>query len=66
MANISWADRVRNEVWRRGRTEVMRRRGEIRKQLLNERKETREYWKVKEGILYRALWKSRFRRQNAE
>jgi hypothetical protein len=44
-----------------GRIEVMRRRGRRRKQLLDDLKETRGYWKLKEEaldcILCRIFWK---------
>ena len=40
----------------------MGRRGRRRKQLLNELKEAREYWKMKERALGRTVWKTRFGR----
>ena len=40
--------------------EVTGRRGRRRKQLLNDFKETREYWKLKEEALDRTLWRTRF------
>jgi hypothetical protein len=44
------------------RIEVTRRRGEGRKQLLDDLKETREYWQLKEGELDRTLWRTCLRR----
>jgi hypothetical protein len=43
-----------------GRVEVMGRRGRRRKQLLDDIKEERGYWKFKEEALDRALWRTRF------
>jgi hypothetical protein len=40
--------------------EVTGRRGRRRKQLLDGRGETREYWKLKEEALDRTLWRTRF------
>ena len=40
----------------------MGRRGRRRKQLLDDFKEKREYWKLKEEALHRTLWKTRFER----
>jgi hypothetical protein len=45
-----------------GWIEVTGRRGRRRKQLLDNLKETRSYWKQKEAAVYRTLWKSRFGR----
>jgi len=45
-----------------GRIEVMVRRGRRRKQLLDDVKETRRYWKLKEEALDRILWRTRFGR----
>jgi len=42
--------------------EVRGRRGIRRKQLLDELKETRGYWKLKEEALDRTLWRTRFGR----
>jgi hypothetical protein len=39
-----------------GRIEMMGRRGRRRKQLLDDVKEKRRYWKLKEGALDRTLW----------
>jgi hypothetical protein len=39
-----------------GRIKVIGRRGRRRKQLLDNPKETRGYWKLKEEILDRSLW----------
>jgi hypothetical protein len=38
------------------------RRGRRRKQLLNDLKEKRRYWKLKEDVLDRTLWRTRFGR----
>jgi hypothetical protein len=46
----------------KGRTEVTRRRGRRRKQILDGLKEGREYWKLKEKTLGCTLWKTRFGR----
>jgi len=46
----------------RWRDKVMGRRGRRRKQLLDDFKEKREYWKLKEEALHRTLWKTRFER----
>jgi hypothetical protein len=70
MEKISWTDRVRNEkVLHRviegkveGKIEVTGRRGRRRKQLLNELKETRGYWKLKEETLDHPLWRTHFGR----
>ena len=43
-----------------GRIEVTWRRGKRRKQLLNDIKEKRGYWKMKEEGLGRTLWRTRF------
>jgi hypothetical protein len=43
-----------------GRIEVTRRRGRRRKQLLDDLKETKTYWKLKEETLARTLWRTRF------
>jgi hypothetical protein len=45
-----------------GRIEVTGRRGRRRKQLLNDLKDKREYWKLKEEALDRTLWRTRFGR----
>jgi hypothetical protein len=42
--------------------EVMGRKGRRRKQLLDDLKEKRIYWKLKEEALDRTLWRTRFRR----
>jgi hypothetical protein len=39
-----------------GRREMTGRRGRRRKQLLNDLKEDRRYWKLKEEALDRSLW----------
>jgi hypothetical protein len=44
------------------RREVMGRRGRRRKQLLDDLKETKEYWKLQEEVLDRTLWRTRFGR----
>ena len=36
------------------------RRGRRRKQILNDLKETREYWKLKEEALDHSVWRIRF------
>jgi hypothetical protein len=43
-----------------GRLEVRRRRGRRRKQLLDDLKEKRGYWKLKEEALDRTVWRTRF------
>jgi hypothetical protein len=45
-----------------GGLEMMGRRGRRRKQLLNDLKEKRRYWKLKEEALDRTLWRTRFGR----
>jgi hypothetical protein len=45
-----------------GRIEVTGRRGRRRKQLLNDLKEKRGYWKLKEEALDRTLWSTRYGR----
>jgi hypothetical protein len=45
-----------------GRTAVREGRGIRRKQLLDDLKEMREYWKLKEEALDRTLWRIRFGR----
>jgi len=42
--------------------EVREGRGRRRKQLLHDLKEKRGYWKFKEKVLYRALWRTQFSR----
>jgi hypothetical protein len=44
------------------RIEMTGRREKRRKQLLDDLKEKRKYWKLKEQALDRALWRSRFGR----
>jgi hypothetical protein len=44
------------------RIEVMWRRGRRRKQLLDDLKEKRGYWKLKEEALVRTMWRTRFGR----
>jgi hypothetical protein len=44
----------------KGRIEVTRRRGRKCKQLWNDLKEKRWYWKLKEAELARILWTPRF------
>jgi hypothetical protein len=43
-----------------GRLEVTGRRGRRRKQLLDDLKEKRGYWKLKEEALDRTRWRTRF------
>jgi hypothetical protein len=45
-----------------GRIEMTGRRGRKRKQLLNDLKEKRIYWKLNEEALDRTLWRTRFGR----
>jgi hypothetical protein len=45
-----------------GTTEMTGRRGRRRKQLLDDLKEKRRYWKGKEEALDRALWRTRIGR----
>jgi hypothetical protein len=47
---------------REGKIEVTRRRGGRHKQLLDDLKERRGYWKLNEEVIDRTLWKSRFGR----
>jgi hypothetical protein len=44
------------------RIEMTRRRGRRHKQLLDDLKEKRRYWKLKEEALNRTLWRTRFGR----
>jgi hypothetical protein len=44
------------------RIEMTGRRGRRRKQLLDDLKENRRYWKLKEEALYHTLWRTRFGR----
>jgi hypothetical protein len=43
-----------------GKTEGTRRRGRRHRQLLDNLKEKRRYWNVKEKALDRAMWRTRF------
>jgi hypothetical protein len=43
-----------------GKIRGTRRRGRRRKQLLDEMKETRRYWKLKEEVQDRTLWRTQF------
>jgi hypothetical protein len=45
-----------------GRIEMARRQGRRHKQLLNDLKEKRRYWKLKEEALDRTLWRTHFGR----
>jgi hypothetical protein len=45
-----------------GRIEMTGRRGRRRKRLLDDLKEKRRYWKLKEEALDRTLWRTRFGR----
>jgi hypothetical protein len=45
-----------------GRIEITGRRGRRRKQLLDDLKEKRRYWKLKEEALDRAQWRTCFGR----
>jgi hypothetical protein len=45
-----------------GRIEITERRGRRRKQLLEDLKEKRRYWKLKEEALDCTLWRTRFGR----
>jgi hypothetical protein len=45
-----------------GRIEMTRRRGRIRKQLLDDLKDKRRYWKLKGEAVDRTLWITRFGR----
>jgi hypothetical protein len=45
-----------------GRIEMTGRRGRRRKQLLDDLKEKKIYWKLKEEALDRTLWRTRFGR----
>jgi hypothetical protein len=46
----------------KGRIDVTGRRGTRRKQLLDDLKEKRGYWKLKEEVLDRTVWRTRFGR----
>jgi hypothetical protein len=43
-----------------GRIQLTGRRGRRRKQLLDDLKEKRGYWKLKKEVLDRTLWRTRF------
>jgi hypothetical protein len=43
-----------------GRIQVTERLERRYTQLLNDLKKTREYWKLKQGVLYRTVWRSHF------
>jgi hypothetical protein len=43
-----------------GRIDMTGRRGRRRKQLLDDLKEKRRYWKLKEEALDRTVWRTRF------
>jgi hypothetical protein len=45
-----------------GRIKMTGRRGRRRKQLLDDLKEKRRYWKLKEDALDRTVWRTRFER----
>jgi hypothetical protein len=45
-----------------GMIEMTERRGRRHKQLLDDLKENRRYWKLKEEVLNRTLWRTRFGR----
>jgi hypothetical protein len=45
-----------------GRIEMTGRRGRRRKQLLDDLKDKRRYWKLKEEALDRTMWRTRFGR----
>jgi hypothetical protein len=45
-----------------GRIEMMGRRGRRRKELPDDLKEKRRYWKLKEEALDRTIWRTRFGR----
>jgi hypothetical protein len=45
-----------------GRPEITGRQGRRRRQLLDDLKEKRRYWKLKEEALDRILWRTRFGR----
>jgi hypothetical protein len=45
-----------------GRITVKERRGRTGQQLLEDLKETRVYWKVKDAAMYRTLWRTCFGR----
>jgi len=53
---LFWKEVIQNEVFKNMAMEVTGRRGRRRKQLLNDLKETREYWKLKEEAPDRTLW----------
>jgi hypothetical protein len=46
----------------KGRIEVTGRRGRRRKKLMDDLKENRGYWKLKEEALVRIVWRTRFGR----
>jgi hypothetical protein len=43
-----------------GRIEVTPRQGRRRKEVLDDVKETREYWKLREEAIDRSVWRTRF------
>jgi hypothetical protein len=45
----------------KGEMEVTRRRGRRRKKLLDDLKDRRGYSHLKEEVLYRTIWRNRFR-----
>jgi hypothetical protein len=49
-----------------GRVEITARRGRRHKQLLDDLKEKRGYWKLKEEALDGTMWRTRFGRQTTE
>ena len=50
------------KIWTKGKIDVAIRRGKWRKQLLDDLKEKRGYWELKEERLERTLWRTRFGR----
>jgi hypothetical protein len=61
---LRWKGHLKRVIDRNvvGRVEGRRRGRRRRKQLLDDLKETRGYWKLKEKALDRILWKTRFGR----
>ena len=62
--NTSWIAHVlrKNCLLKRVSIEVTERRGRRLKQILDDFKETRGYWKLKEDVVDRILWRNRFGR----
>jgi len=62
--NTNWISHIlrRNCLLKRVSMEVTERRGRRLKQMLDDLKETRGYWKLEEDVVDRSLWRTRFER----